>query len=59
MDGAADNLGVRRGVAARLRADMPWLAGMHRLNHRLELAAKDAFSKTYTDEITAMLTFIY
>ena len=59
MDGAAVNLGVRRGVAARLRTEMPWLVSVHCFNHRLELAAKDAFSETYLDEISPMLMNIY
>ena len=59
MDGAAVNLGVRRGVAARLRVEMPWLVGIHCFNHRLELAAKDAFAKTYIDDVTTMLTNLY
>ena len=40
VDGAAVNLGVWRGV---LREDLPWLVAIHCLNHRLELAAKNAF----------------
>ena len=61
MDGAAVNLGVRRGVAALLRTeyDMPWLIAVHCFNHRLELAAKDAFKNTYLDEVSNMLMNIY
>ena len=58
-DGAAVNMGIRRGLAALLRKDMPWLIAMHCLNHRLELSAKDAFKKTYMDEISTMLTSLY
>ena len=59
VDGAAVNLGVRAGLVALLRKDMPWLIGMHCLNHRLELSAKDAFSKTYMDEISTMLMNLF
>lgn len=55
VDGAAVNLGVRRGLAALLRKDMPWLVAIHCFNHRLELAAKDACSSSYLEEISTML----
>ena len=55
VDGAAVNLGVRRGLVALLREDLPWLVAIHCLNHRLELAVKDAFTKTYMDEVSTML----
>eukprot|EP00057_Strongylocentrotus_purpuratus_P017041 XP_011671515.1 PREDICTED: zinc finger protein 862-like [Strongylocentrotus purpuratus] len=60
-DGAAVNMGVNKGLIALLRKDheMPWLIGMHCLNHRLELAAKNAFEKTYMDEISEMLLSMY
>ena len=56
MDGAAVNLGVHRGLTALLQVEMPWLVSMHCMNHRLELAAKDAFSNTFLDEVSTMLT---
>ena len=59
MDGAVVNLGVRSGVAARLREEMPWLVVVHCFNHHLELAAKDAFNQTYMADITVMLTRIF
>ena len=59
VDGAAVNLGVRRGMAALLREDMPWLVAIHCLNHRLELGVKDALSKTYMDEVSSMLINLY
>lgn len=51
VDGAAVNLdlGIRHGLATLLCKDVPWLVGIHCLNRRLELAAKNAFSKTYMD----------
>jgi hypothetical protein len=61
VDGAAVNLnlGIRRGVVALLRADMPWLVAIHCLNHRLELGVKNALYKTYMDEVTDLLTSLY
>ena len=59
VDGAAVNLGVRRGLAAQLLVDMPWLVAIHCLNHRLELGVKDALAKTNIDEISAMLVNLY
>ena len=59
VDGIAVNLGVRHGMAALLREDVPWLVAIHCLNHQLELAVNDALAKTYMDEITTMLTNPY
>jgi len=59
VDGAAVNLGVRQGLAALLRQEMPWLVAVHCLNHRLELAVKNAFANTYMDEVCSMLTNFY
>ena len=55
VDGAAVNLGVRHGLSALLKEDMPWLVAVHCTNHRLELAAKDACSTSFLDEISTML----
>lgn len=38
------NLGVRRGLSTILKQDIPWMVSIHCMNHRLELAAKDALS---------------
>ena len=59
VDGAAVNLGVRRGLVALLREDLPWLVAIHCLNHRLKFAVKDAFTKTYMDEVSTMLVDLY
>ena len=59
VDGAAINLGVRCGMAALHREDMPWLVVIHCLNHRLELGVKDALRKTYIDEVSSMLINLY
>ena len=62
VDGAAVNLGIRRGLSALLKQELPWLVAVHCMNHHLELAAKDAFSNTYLNEVSTMLVnlhFVY
>ena len=59
VDGASVNLGVHRGVAALLKEVSPWLTAIHCFNHRVELAAKDAFANSVFDEIDQMLAFLY
>ena len=58
-DGASVNMGCRRGVAARLRVDKPWLVAVHCFNHRLELAVRDAFLGTYYTEVFTTFTQLY
>jgi len=58
-DGASVNMGARGGLAGLLREDMSWLMAMHCLNHRLELAVKDALKGTFITAVTDMLTSIY
>ena len=42
-DGASVNFGVYRGVLTQMREDQqPWMLSIHCVNHRLELAVKDA-----------------
>ena len=48
-------VGVRHGLLALLKEDMPWLVAVRCMNHRLELAAKDACSTSFLDEISTML----
>ncbi|CAB3983345.1 Hypothetical predicted protein [Paramuricea clavata] len=59
VDGASVNLGVHRGVAALLKRESPWLTAIHCFNHRIELAAKDAFGNSVFEEIDQMLAFFY
>ena len=59
VDGAAVNLGIRHGLAALLRGELPWLVAIHCLNHRLELAAKNGFAKTYMDDVSTLLMDMY
>ena len=58
-DGASVNMGRKKGVAARLRVDKPWLVTVHCFNHRLELAVKDAFAGSYYTELFKIFTQIY
>lgn len=59
-DGASVNMGVKKGLAQLLREDqIPWLVSVHCFNHRLELAVKDSFSRTYFDDIIEILTQLY
>ena len=44
-DGASVNTGKTNGVAAKLKAEIPVLVGVHCHAHRLELAYKDALGK--------------
>ena len=49
-------------VCALLKQELPWLVAVHCMNHRLELAAKDAFSSSYLNEVATMLVslrFVY
>ena len=59
VDGASVNLGVKNGLVALVRKEIPWVIGVHCLNHRLELAVKDALGKTYFEEVTNILTSLY
>ena len=52
VDGAAANLIIHNGLSTLLKQDLPWLIAVHCMNHRLELAIKDALSNTYFDDVT-------
>ena len=58
-DGASVNMGKKKGVAARIRLDRPWLVTVHCFNHRLELAVKDAFAGRYYTDVFDTFTQIY
>lgn len=60
-DGASVNFGAKGGLLSKLQNEqqMPWLVGIHCLNHRLELAVKDAFSGTALSEICTLLSNIH
>ncbi len=57
-DGASVNMG-KRALKGLLTKDKPWAVVVWCLAHRLELAIKDAFSKTFFDTINDMLLRIY
>ena len=40
-DGASVMTGVRNGVIAKLRQEVPWLIGIHCIAHKFELAILD------------------
>jgi len=58
-DGAAINLGERKGVSTLLRQRSPWLVSIHCFNHRLELAVKDALGQTNFRDVTTFLDSLY
>ena len=58
VDGASVNLGVHKGVATLLRDTSPWLVVVHCFNHKIELAAKDAFENSFFEDINKMLVFL-
>ena len=55
------NFGAKDGLLSKLQneQEMPWLVGIHCLNHRLELAVKDTFSGTVFNEICTLLSNIH
>ena len=59
-DGAAVNLGSKKGLAALLKKDVaPRLVSMHCFSHRIELAVRDAFSNTYFSTVFKSFTRLY
>lgn len=60
-DGANVMLGHRAGVVKLLKdeGNTPWVLTVWCLAHRLELAIKDAFKKTYMENVIEVLTLIY
>ena len=59
VDGASVKLGVHKGVTNLLRDASPWLIAIHCFNHRVELAATDAFENSFFEDINKMLVFLY
>ena len=55
VEGAAVNLGVRRGLATLLKEKSPWFVAIHCMNHWLQLTAKDAFS----NDVSQMLMSVF
>ena len=60
-DGASVMTGKHTGVMTRMKeeGDAMWILVIWCLAHKLELAIKDAFKKTYMDNVTEALTMIY
>lgn len=58
-DGASVNMGQKKGVAAELKKQCPWLFSVHCLSHRLELSIKDYVRSTYLSDIFSLLTDIH
>lgn len=59
-DGASVMLGVRSGVATRLRARFPHLFIWHCLNHKLELAVGDVIKDiTNVNHFSSFMDSIY
>ena len=40
------NFGVKTGLTTRLSVQRPWIIKIHCVNHRVELAIKEAITKT-------------
>jgi hypothetical protein len=59
LDGASVNMGRNTGLAARLKEITPWLTAVHCFNHRLELAAADAFNDTFFAQLDEMLRQLF
>ena len=59
VDGAFVNLGTHKGVETLLKHESPCFTAFHCFNYRIELAVKDAFEKTFFEEIDKMLLFLY
>ena len=57
-DGASVNMGAR-GLRGFLQASMLWIGFFWCFAHRLELALKDALSKTYFTTVDELLFRIY
>ena len=58
-DGTAVNLGIHHRLIALLQEDMPWVVAIQCLNHRLDLAAKYAYAKTYVGDVSSLLMEMY
>lgn len=49
---------VYKGVATLFKNESPWLTAIHCFNHRVELAAKDAFKNSFCTQKTISYFFI-
>ena len=58
-DGASVNTGKYRGVLTQLMNERPWLITIHCLNHRIELAVKEAMNIPFIREIESFYNSNY
>ena len=52
-------MGINNGLGKLVKDSAPWLELVHCFNHRIELALKNAFEKTFFSKIENMLTKLY
>ena len=50
-DGASVNFRQHSGVLPQLNQDRPWMLKIHRINYRVELSVKSAFSHPLLDNM--------
>ena len=60
-DGASVNFGRKSGLYTDLilRQNSPWIIGFHCMNHRLELAIRDACKESLFDDVFLVLRNIH
>jgi hypothetical protein len=58
-DGASVNFGRKSGLLTLLRQQSPWIIGFHCMNHRLELAIRDACKESLFDDVFLVLRNIH
>ena len=58
-DGASVNTGIYKGVLTQLKAERPWLTTIHCVNHRIELALKDATNVPFLRNAELLYLTIY
>ena len=58
-DGASVNTGIYKGVLTQLKEERPWLTTIHCVNHRIELALKDATNVPFLKNAELLYLTIY
>ena len=58
-NGANVNMEENHGMKVLMQDEQPWLTVVWCLSHRLELALKDAFKKTYSSNVYEFLLRFY
>ena len=59
VNGASVNTGVHGGFCVNMQESAPWINVIHCFNHRLELAVKDTFDKSFFKEVDNMLSKLF